>query len=73
MPGTGKTATVREVVNALQAEARRGELHLFSVEINGMQLSTPSGLTVKCMLLLQRTMRVFHATAAAPLRPSVYA
>lgn len=43
MPGTGKTATVREVVNALQAEARRGELPPFQhVEINGMQLSTPS-------------------------------
>ncbi|GBG30424.1 Origin recognition complex subunit 1 [Hondaea fermentalgiana] len=42
MPGTGKTATVHEVVRSLQREARNGSLADFDfVEINGMRLPHP--------------------------------
>lgn len=42
VPGTGKTATVREAVRALQSQKERGELPAFSfVEINGMKLASP--------------------------------
>ncbi|SHO78378.1 Similar to S.cerevisiae protein ORC1 (Largest subunit of the origin recognition complex) [Malassezia sympodialis ATCC 42132] len=42
VPGTGKTATVRESVRALQSQQERGELPAFSfVEINGMKLASP--------------------------------
>lgn len=40
VPGTGKTATVREVIRALTARAERNEMNPFSfVEINGMKLA----------------------------------
>ena len=43
VPGTGKTATVKEVVRCLQAEVMDGELDDFTfVEINGMRLTEPS-------------------------------
>lgn len=39
VPGTGKTATVREVIRALTARAQRNEMNPFTfVEINGMKL-----------------------------------
>ena len=42
MPGTGKTATVREVVRQLHAHHTAGELPPFQyVEINSMQLPNP--------------------------------
>jgi len=42
MPGTGKTATVREVATALKAEARLGKVPPFTfVELNGMRLPQP--------------------------------
>lgn len=41
-PGTGKTATVREVISQLQLRCEEGELPEFSfVEINGMKLINP--------------------------------
>ena len=41
-PGTGKTATVREVISQLQLRCEEGELSDFSfIEINGMKLINP--------------------------------
>lgn len=41
-PGTGKTATVREVISQLQLRCQEGELPEFSfIEINGMKLINP--------------------------------
>lgn len=43
VPGTGKTATVREVVRDLQLEAMRGDLPSFKVvEVNAMTLADPT-------------------------------
>ena len=42
VPGTGKTATVREVAAYLMRAAEEGELPNFKfVEINGMKLTEP--------------------------------
>eukprot|EP00123_Amoebidium_parasiticum_P009348 comp19413_c0_seq1/m.22492 comp19413_c0_seq1/g.22492 ORF comp19413_c0_seq1/g.22492 comp19413_c0_seq1/m.22492 type:complete len:737 (-) comp19413_c0_seq1:607-2817(-) len=42
VPGTGKTATVHEVMRRLQASAESGDLPTFRfVEINGMRLTEP--------------------------------
>lgn len=41
-PGTGKTATIREVIAQLELRVEEGELNKFLfVEINGMKLATP--------------------------------
>ena len=56
VPGTGKTATVREVARYLHQAAQNNELPPFNfVEINGMRLTEPhqayvSILKVRCML-----------------------
>ncbi|KAG0336270.1 Origin recognition complex, subunit 1, partial [Podila horticola] len=43
VPGTGKTATVHRVIQALKQEAEEGELADFQfVEINGMKVTEPS-------------------------------
>ncbi|KAG0198616.1 Origin recognition complex, subunit 1 [Mortierella sp. GBA30] len=43
VPGTGKTATVHEVIRSLQAKADGGEISPFQfVEINGMKVTEPS-------------------------------
>lgn len=42
VPGTGKTATVKEVMHALQQAYDSGDLPKFTfVEINGMRLTEP--------------------------------
>ncbi|KAK7872228.1 hypothetical protein R5R35_012086 [Gryllus longicercus] len=42
VPGTGKTATVREVVRSLKQDVQKGDLPDFQfIEINGMRLSHP--------------------------------
>lgn len=42
VPGTGKTATVHEVIRCLQQAAENDELPPFQfVEINGMKLTDP--------------------------------
>lgn len=42
VPGTGKTATVKEVMRALQQAYDSGDLPKFTfVEINGMRLTEP--------------------------------
>lgn len=52
MPGTGKTATVREVATALKAEARLGKVPPFTfIELNGMRLPQPQvgqGVVFRC-------------------------
>ncbi|ORX83257.1 P-loop containing nucleoside triphosphate hydrolase protein [Basidiobolus meristosporus CBS 931.73] len=43
VPGTGKTATVREVIRSLQARVADGDLEPFQfIEMNGMKLTEPS-------------------------------
>ena len=43
VPGTGKTATVREVVRTLRKKSRDGYLPRFNhVELNGLRLQTPA-------------------------------
>ncbi|EEH52496.1 uncharacterized protein MICPUCDRAFT_36249 [Micromonas pusilla CCMP1545] len=43
VPGTGKTATVREVIRALKRKSRDGGLPRFNhVELNGLRLQTPA-------------------------------
>jgi origin recognition complex subunit 1 len=43
VPGTGKTATVREVIRALRKKSREGYLPRFNhVELNGLRLQTPA-------------------------------
>ncbi|EAL65980.1 origin recognition complex subunit 1 [Dictyostelium discoideum AX4] len=48
MPGTGKTATVKEIIKELQAKKKQqgggGGLNFQFIEINGMQLSDPHQL-----------------------------
>ena len=42
VPGTGKTATVREVAEYLQTASQEGDLPEFKfIEINGMRLTEP--------------------------------
>ena len=42
VPGTGKTATVREVIRTLRKKSRDGSLPRFNhVELNGLRLQTP--------------------------------
>ena len=42
VPGTGKTATVKEVVKTLEAERDEGNLQNFKfVEVNGMRVTEP--------------------------------
>ena len=43
VPGTGKTATVREVIKSLRAKSRAGFLPRFNhVELNGLKLQSPT-------------------------------
>ncbi|KAF9981004.1 Origin recognition complex, subunit 1 [Mortierella antarctica] len=53
VPGTGKTATVHEVVRSLQAKADEGVISPFQfVEINGMKVTEPSYAYVLLWLAL---------------------
>ncbi|XP_063230635.1 origin recognition complex subunit 1 isoform X2 [Bacillus rossius redtenbacheri] len=53
VPGTGKTATVREVLGYLRGAVRAGELPQFKlVEVNGMQLTRPSQVYAEILLQL---------------------
>ncbi len=43
VPGTGKTATVHQVVRTLKEEYEEGDLRSFKyIEINGMKLTKPN-------------------------------
>ncbi|KAK2078532.1 hypothetical protein QBZ16_003372 [Prototheca wickerhamii] len=67
IPGTGKTATVREVMRSARQRAERGELAPFRfVEINGLRLPSPQH--AYCALLEALTgERLGPASAAAAL------
>lgn len=50
VPGTGKTATVREVAKHLKESASNGELPEFTfIEINGMRLTEPHQVYVSML------------------------
>jgi origin recognition complex subunit 1 len=52
VPGTGKTATVRQVVTTLREEYDAGELPYFKfIEINGMRLTEPHQIYVQILLV----------------------
>ncbi|RUS20271.1 BAH domain-containing protein [Endogone sp. FLAS-F59071] len=63
VPGTGKTATVHEVVRYLQSKADDGDLPLFQfVEINGMKLTEPShAYTLLWEALTEKRVTANHA------------
>ncbi|XP_005151186.2 origin recognition complex subunit 1 [Melopsittacus undulatus] len=66
VPGTGKTATVREVMRSLQQAAENDELPSFHfLEINGMKLTDPHQAYVQILELL--TGQKVTATHAAVL------
>jgi origin recognition complex subunit 1 len=50
VPGTGKTATVRQVMRALNADFEDGELPRFKfIEVNGMKLTDPHQVHVQIL------------------------
>ncbi|KAM6327647.1 origin recognition complex subunit 1 isoform 1-T1 [Podargus strigoides] len=71
VPGTGKTATVHEVINCLQQAAENDELPSFQfVEINGMKLTDPHQAYVQILELL--TGQKVTATHAAVLLAKLF-
>ncbi|KAF9129382.1 Origin recognition complex, subunit 1 [Mortierella sp. GBA39] len=63
VPGTGKTATVLEVIRSLQAKAEEGEISPFQfVEINGMKVTEPSyAYVLLWMALSEQKVTANHA------------
>ncbi|KAM6414947.1 origin recognition complex subunit 1 [Rhynochetos jubatus] len=71
VPGTGKTATVHEVVRCLQQAAENDDLPSFQfVEINGMKLTDPHQAYVQMLELL--TGQKVTATHAAVLLAKLF-
>ncbi|NXK32090.1 ORC1 protein, partial [Piprites chloris] len=71
VPGTGKTATVHEVIRCLQQAAENDELPSFQlVEINGMKLTDPHQAYVQILELL--TGQKVTATHAAVLLAKLF-
>uniref|UniRef100_A0A663EJK5 Origin recognition complex subunit 1 n=1 Tax=Aquila chrysaetos chrysaetos TaxID=223781 RepID=A0A663EJK5_AQUCH len=71
VPGTGKTATVREVIRCLQQAAENDDLPSFQfVEINGMKLTDPHQAYVQILELL--TGQKVTATHAAVLLAKLF-
>ncbi|XP_010016261.1 PREDICTED: origin recognition complex subunit 1 [Nestor notabilis] len=71
VPGTGKTATVREVIRCLQQAAENDELPSFHfLEINGMKLTDPHQAYVQILELL--TGQKVTATHAAVLLANLF-
>ncbi|KQK85442.1 origin recognition complex subunit 1 [Amazona aestiva] len=71
VPGTGKTATVREVMRCLQQAAEKDELPSFHfLEINGMKLTDPHQAYVQILELL--TGQKVTATHAALLLAKLF-
>ncbi|NXG14445.1 ORC1 protein, partial [Grallaria varia] len=71
VPGTGKTATVHEVIRCLQQAAENDELPAFQlVEINGMKLTDPHQAYVQILELL--TGQKVTATHAAVLLAKLF-
>ncbi|KAF9924270.1 Origin recognition complex, subunit 1 [Linnemannia zychae] len=63
VPGTGKTATVHEVIRSLQAKAEEGVISPFQfVEINGMKVTEPSyAYVLLWMALSEQKVTANHA------------
>ncbi|XP_014380924.1 origin recognition complex subunit 1 [Alligator sinensis] len=71
VPGTGKTATVHEVIHCLQQAADEDELPFFQfIEINGMKLTDPHQTYVQILKLL--TGQKVTATHAASLLAKLF-
>ncbi|NXE51546.1 ORC1 protein, partial [Casuarius casuarius] len=71
VPGTGKTATVHEVIRCLQQAAENDELPSFQfIEINGMKLTDPHQAYVQMLELL--TGQKVTATHAAALLAKLF-
>ncbi|XP_076196314.1 origin recognition complex subunit 1 isoform X2 [Aptenodytes patagonicus] len=71
VPGTGKTATVHEVINCLQQAAENDDLPSFQfIEINGMKLTDPHQALVQILELL--TGQKVTATHAAALLAKLF-
>ncbi|NWX49199.1 ORC1 protein, partial [Steatornis caripensis] len=71
VPGTGKTATVHEVIRSLQQAAENDDLPSFQfVEINGMKLTDPHQAYVQILELL--TGQKVTATHAAVLLAKLF-
>ncbi|KFP80064.1 Origin recognition complex subunit 1 [Acanthisitta chloris] len=71
VPGTGKTATVHEVISCLQKAAENDELPSFQfAEINGMKLTDPQQAYVQVLELL--TGQKVTATHAAVLLAKLF-
>ncbi|XP_074953721.1 origin recognition complex subunit 1 [Phalacrocorax aristotelis] len=71
VPGTGKTATVHEVIRCLQQAAENDDLPSFQcVEINGMKLTDPHQAYVQILELL--TGQKVTATHAAALLAKLF-
>ncbi|XP_060087799.1 origin recognition complex subunit 1 [Heteronotia binoei] len=71
VPGTGKTATVHEVIHCLQQAAKNDELPPFQfIEINGMKLTEPQQAYVQILKLL--TNQKATATHAAVLLEKMF-
>ena len=61
VPGTGKTATVHEVIRSLQREVDQGDLPQFQfVEVNGMKLTEPSQAYVTFLKVSFKMLRVIY-------------
>ena len=62
VPGTGKTATVKEVIKILESQREDGDLADFTfIEVNGMRLTEPRQayveiLKVMCLFLVKFVM-----------------
>lgn len=85
VPGTGKTATVREAIRSLQSQREAGQVPSFTfVEINGMKLASPmqaytelwcamagGGKRLHPRAALQRLSTYFNAGTGAKHTPTI--
>ena len=64
VPGTGKTATVRQVIAQLQQAVQDGEIPEFKfVEINGFKLTDPKQAYVSILKVFLRVQFCVHHSA----------
>ena len=58
VPGTGKTATVHQVIRTLKEEYEDGDLAPFKfIEINGMKLTEPNQAYAQILLVCFTTLK----------------
>lgn len=68
VPGTGKTATVREVVRLLQSSVSAGDVPAFTyIEVNALKLSEPRQVWVEVWRALTGQQRITPDHAASLL------